>query len=77
MSEMQIDSPLIIVFENDGEIQTHIYPNDMDHTDYGTLIAVLVRQVANAFKARENEVWEWVDKERYNPTSPPRELKLN
>jgi hypothetical protein len=77
MGEMQIDSPLIIVFESDGEIQTHIYPEDMDHTDYGTLIAILVRHVANAFKVNENEVWEWVDKERYNPTTPAKELKLN
>jgi len=30
-AEMQIDSPLIIVFENDGQIQTHLYPGEMDH----------------------------------------------
>ena len=77
MDELKIESPLIIVFENDGEVQTHIYPKDMDHTDYGTLLAILVRHVANAFKVREAEVWKAVDEERYNPTTPARELKLN
>lgn len=77
MSEMQIDSPLIIVFESDGEIQTHIYPGEMDHADYGRLIASLVRHVANAFKVGENDVWECVDNERYNPTTPIKELRPN
>ena len=76
-NEVQVDSPLIIVFENDGEIQTHIYPNDMDHSDYGTLIATLVRHVANAFKVSENDIWKSVDQERYHPTSPIREVKPN
>lgn len=75
--EIRIDSPLIIVFENDGEIQTHIYPGEMDHKDYGLQIAALVRHVAKAFKVEESEVWESVDEERYHPTTPVRELKLN
>jgi len=75
--DMRIDSPLIIVFENDGHIQTHIYPGEMDHEDYGGLIACLVRHVANAFKVHENDVWEFVDKERYDPTTPVSEIKLN
>jgi hypothetical protein len=75
--EMAIDSPLIIVFENHGNIQTHIYPADMDHKDFGTLIAALVRHVANAFKVHENDVWVSVDEERYNPTTPVSEIKLN
>jgi hypothetical protein len=74
---MEIDSPLIIVFENDEQIQTHIFPGEMDHRDYGMLIAALVRHVANAFKVHENDVWEWVDKERYEPTTPVSELKPN
>jgi len=58
---MRIDSPLIIVFENDGHIQTHLYPGEMGHKEYGVLIAALVRHVANAFKVSEDEVWESVD----------------
>jgi hypothetical protein len=75
--EMEINSPLIIVFENDGQIQTHLYPGEMDHKDYGALIAALVRHVANAFKVHEDEVWESVDEERYHPTTPATELKPN
>jgi hypothetical protein len=74
---MEIDSPLIIVFENDGELQTHLYPDDMDHEDYGTLIASLVRHVAKAFKVHEDQVWKAVDEERYHPTTPVKELKPN
>ena len=75
--EMQIDSPIIIVFENDGQLQTHLYPGEMGYQEYGTLIATLVRHVANSFKVEEKDVWEWVDKERYDPTAPVSELKLN
>jgi hypothetical protein len=76
-AEMEIDSPLIIVFENDGEIQTHLYPGEMDHRDYGTLIASLVRHVAKAFDVPEGSVWEAVDEERFHPTTPVRQLKPN
>lgn len=75
--DMEIDSPLIIVFENDGQIQTHLYPGEMDHKEYGMLIASLGRHVANAFNVHEDAVWEWVDEERYNPTTPVTELKPN
>jgi hypothetical protein len=74
---MKIQSPLIIAFENDGKIQTHLYPGDRGYKEYAILIADLVRHVANAFKVRENDVWEWVEKERDNPTSPATELKPN
>jgi hypothetical protein len=72
---MKIESPLIIVFENDGKAQTHLYPGSYGYEHYGILIADIVRHVANAFKVGENDVWEWVDKERDNPTSPAIELK--
>jgi len=75
--DMEINSPLIIVFENDGQLQTHLYPGETGYQEYGTLIATLVRHVANAFKVREDEVWEFVDKERYEPTTPISELKVN
>ena len=75
--DMEINSPLIIVFESDGQLQTHLYPGETGYQEYGTLIATLVRHVANAFKVREDEVWEFVDKERYEPTTPISELKVN
>jgi hypothetical protein len=74
---MKIENPLVIVFENDGKLQTHLYPGERSHAQYGILIADIVRHVANAFNVHENDVWEWVDKERYKPTSPVTELKPN
>jgi hypothetical protein len=74
---MKIEKPLIVVFENDGQVQTHLYPGDRSPAHYGIMIADIVRHVANAFKVHENDVWEWVDKERHNPTSPVTELKPN
>ena len=32
------------------------------------MICDLVRHVAGAFKVDEAAVWEWVEKERHNPT---------
>jgi hypothetical protein len=74
---MKIKDPLIIVFEIDGAIQTRLYTGDRGYEQYGILIADLVRHVSNAFKVPENDVWEWVDKERHHPTSPATELKPN
>lgn len=75
---MRIDKPLILVFENDdGQIQTHLYPEERSYKQYGILIADIARHVARAFKVNENDVWEWVDKERDHPTSPVTEIKPN
>lgn len=74
---MKIADPLIIMFENDGAVQTRLYPGEHGFEEDGLLIADLVRHVANAFQVPENDVWEWVDKERYNSTSPATELKPN
>jgi len=75
---IEIDKPLVIVFVNeDGQVQTHLYPKERSYQQYGILIADIVRHVARAFKVDENDVWEWVEKERYKPTSPVTELKPN
>ena len=74
---MRIEKPLILVFENDGRIQTHLYPGKGGHQQYGILIADIVRHAAKACSVHENDVWEWVDKERDHPTSKIAEIKLN
>ncbi|MGA9586787.1 MAG: hypothetical protein WBQ95_15740 [Terracidiphilus sp.] len=74
---MEIDSPLLKVFENDGQIQTHLYPGERDYKEYAIHIAALVRYVAKALDVSENGVWEPVDEERYHPTTPVSELKPN
>ena len=75
--EMNIDSPLIVVFEDDGEVQTHISPGNLGYDEYGVLVASLVRHIAEVFQVHEDRVWEWVDKERYKPTKPVSEIKPN
>jgi hypothetical protein len=74
---MQIEKPLIIVFKNDGKTQTHLYPGEGGYKQYGILVADIVRHAAKAFNVHENDVWEWVDKERDHPTSPIEEIKIN
>jgi hypothetical protein len=64
--------PLIIMFQVPGEkgVTCHIYPTKpgedgwSDYMHYGILICDLVRYVAGAFNVTEDDVWEWVDKER-------------
>lgn len=69
---MRIEDPLVIMFEGSGgEVICHIHPSKKanSHQHYGLIVCDLVRHVARAFKVDEKEVWEWVDKERRNPTT--------
>lgn len=67
---IMITDPLLIVFRGpDRTVQTRIHSSDMDHRAYGLLIADLVRHVARAFKVDDEDVWEWVEKERDHPTT--------
>jgi hypothetical protein len=68
----EVTNPLVIVYEQDGvEGMTCVLhpPKDYDHRMYGLVICDIVRHVANAFNVHENDVWEWVDRERENPTT--------
>jgi hypothetical protein len=66
---MFIEKPILLMFETDGKIMCLVYPEGSDHRVYGLLICDAVRHVARAFKVREEDVWEWVDKERAKPTA--------
>jgi len=70
---MIIEKPLVLMFEADGKVVTHIHPGSHNYQHYGLLICDLVRHVAAAFKVNEGEVWNWVDKERANPTTDIRQ----
>jgi hypothetical protein len=68
----KIENPLVIMFaDKGGDVQCHIYPSERcpTHEEYRLLIADLVRHVARAFDVGEEDVWEWVDKERRHPTT--------
>lgn len=65
-----VDQPLVVMYEQDDQIVCRIWPRAVDsHRTYGLLVADLVRHVARAFNVEEDEIWEWVDKERRRPTT--------
>lgn len=68
---VRIENPMVIMFNSpDGEVICHLHPpQGYSHAHYGMLVCDLVRHVAGAFKVSEADVWEWVDKERNNPTT--------
>src|SRR5437870_2041891 len=68
----RIENPLMIMFADErGDVVCHLHPSERcaTHETYGLLIADLVRHVARAFNVGEEDVWEWVDKERRHPTT--------
>lgn len=68
----RIENPLVIMFADErGDVVCHLHPSERcpNHETYGLLIADLVRHVARAFSVEEEDVWEWVDKERHHPTT--------
>jgi hypothetical protein len=68
---MIFNHPLVIMFRKHEKITCHIHPGETDgHEAYGLLICDLVRHVARTFKVDDDDVWEWVDKERRHPTTP-------
>jgi hypothetical protein len=73
----EIKNPILIVFGDDeGKLITRIHrPEGWSHKHYGMLMADIVRHVARAFEVREDDVWEWVDKERDHPTTEVEEIK--
>jgi hypothetical protein len=65
-----LSNPIIVMFLQDKKVTCHIHkPPDYTYEHYGLLICDLVRHVAHAFKVDEDDVWEWVDKERSHPTT--------
>lgn len=57
--------------EWDGKIITRLsFPADWRHTHGGLVVCDLVRHIALCFKVEEDDdVWEWVDEERYHHTT--------
>lgn len=69
-----IINPWVIVHQPGGlgsPIETILgEPPNANHKQYGLLIADLIRHVAKAYDIDEANVFEWVQKEMDNPTSP-------
>ena len=70
-----VEKPLVIMFQlPNKDIQCDIWPAEgFGHQSYGLLVCDLVRHVAKAFDVEEDDVWEWVDKERHHHTTDIRE----
>ena len=69
---MRIEKPVVVMFEEPQgkSIVCHLWPpEDWTYQHYALVICDLVRHVANAFEVDEDQVWEWVDKERHKPTT--------
>lgn len=66
-----IENPLVVMFRMyDGKICCHIMSTKGEtFQGYALLACDLVRHVAAAFKVEEDDVWEWVDKERHHKTT--------
>jgi hypothetical protein len=75
--KIEIANPLIIVYQQNGEddltYRFHAQPG-YGHEHYGIMICDLVRHIAASFKVDEERVWEWVDKERFQPTDEIRQV---
>jgi hypothetical protein len=67
---MMVVEPLVIMFNQDDKLVCHIHPrDDYGPEAYGLIVCDLVRHAANAFGVHEDDIWEWVDKERRHPTT--------
>ena len=67
---MVLNKPLLVVFEQEGNLVCHLWPREDDtHASYGLIACDIVRHAARAFKVDEDDVWEWVDKERRKHTT--------
>lgn len=67
----EIRNPYVVMFGTpDKNVICHLYPQDgWSYEHYGLLVCDLVRHVASMFDVDEDRVWEWVEKERFHPTS--------
>jgi hypothetical protein len=70
---VQIKTPYVIMFQDEEtkNVICHLYPSGScdSYQAYGLLVCDLVRHVAKCFGVKEQQVWDWVDKERANPTT--------
>ncbi len=67
---MVVTQPLVIMFEQDGQIVCHLSPRETDtYEGYGLMVCDLIRHVAATFGGDERDVFEWVRKEHFHHTT--------
>jgi hypothetical protein len=67
----QFVEPQAILYRENGKQMCAIHPPEgWTYEHYGMIICDLIRNTAMAFDVDERDVFEWIEKERRNPTSP-------
>ena len=61
----------------DGKLQFSIGFNDVSAATFGIILCDAARHGAKALNVNEDEIFDWINKERFNPTSPITEVKPN
>ena len=69
VKHIQIDNPLVLMHEHDGEVICHVHGLDRPVKHYGMLVCDLVRHIAKAYNVEEDDVWAHVDTERRHHTT--------
>jgi hypothetical protein len=65
-----VKNPLIVMDKTDSGVRCILNPDpEVGHDGFGLLVCDLVRHIAGAFGVEEDDVWEWVDKERAHHTT--------
>lgn len=73
---MEADNILVLMEKlPDSRIMTHVATNGMGYEAFSLLVCDLVRHIALAYEVDEDDIWEWVDKERYHHTTPIETLR--
>ncbi len=70
-TSIPVVNPYLIIYKdglNRNVCRIHP-PAGSTHEHYGMLICDIVRHVSRAFEVNEEAVWEWVERERRNPTT--------
>jgi hypothetical protein len=73
---MIVERPLAVLFQEPqtNNIVCHIHPPEGWGTShYGLLVCDFVRHLSRCLGCDEDEIWEWVERERRHPTSEIRE----
>lgn len=60
-----------------GKMHTALECWNIDYQRFGLLVTDIVRHGAKAFGVEEDQIWEWVERERLNPTTPIEAVKPN
>ena len=69
----EIKNPWIIIHQpegDDGKIRTLLAGKpEAGYEDFALIVCDLIRHIAAGFHVSENDVFEWIDKERKKPTT--------